>query len=95
MASGDSVQGQAALHAALDLAVLMDDEGSLVRAAGVLVRVHQIRARRAGRAGRVFVLNAVDQARYSHAVLKDLGLDEHAAALDVVIKALSDRAGSA
>lgn len=87
-ASGNSVQGQAALHAALDLALLMDDDVSLVRAASVLVRVHQIRARRAGRAGRVFVLNALDQARYSHAVLTDMGLYEHAAALDVVIAAL-------
>lgn len=91
MASGDSVQGQAALHAALDLAEQMGDEESLTRSAGVLVRVHQIRARHAARAGRVFALNALDQAGYSQAVLSDLGLDDFAGALEPVIAALGDR----
>lgn len=89
MAQGDSVAAQAALHDALDLAGLVGDEAVQRHAAGVLVRVHQIRARHAPQGDQNYRKNALDQASFSRAALARLGLDEHIVALDAVITHLS------
>ena len=89
LAQGDSVMAQAALHQAIDAAEALGDSDLLRQAAGVLVRVHQLRARHAGKADRLFRVNALDQATFSFARLHGLGLDELAAALDIVIRHLS------
>ena len=59
------------------------------QAAGVLVRVHQIRARRAPHAGREFRQYTLDQASITRARLIDLGLGEHANAVGGVIQLLT------
>jgi tetratricopeptide (TPR) repeat protein len=89
MAHGDSVAAQAVLHEALDLAAALDDTALVNQAAGVLVRVHQIRARRAPGAGREFRQYTLDQASITRARLIDLGLGEHANAVGGVILSLT------
>ncbi|MBN1202674.1 MAG: NACHT domain-containing protein [Anaerolineae bacterium] len=94
MAQGDSVTAQAALHHALDVAAALDDPELAARAAGVLVRVHQIRARHLARGSRAFRQNMIDQASFSRAVLAGLGLGEHIAALDEIIVIAGGTPGS-
>ncbi len=89
MAHGDSVAAQAALHEALDLAAALGDAALVNQAAGVLVRVHQIRARRAPQAGREFRQYTLDQASLTRARLIDLGLGEQANAVGGVILSLT------
>jgi hypothetical protein len=89
MARGDSVAAQGTLHTALDLAAALNDPALLAQAAGVLVRVHQIRARRVPQAGWNFRQYTLDQASASRAKLIDLGLGEYANALGDVILSLS------
>jgi tetratricopeptide (TPR) repeat protein len=89
MAYGDSVSAQAVLHEALDLAAALGDPALVNQAAGVLVRVHQIRARRAPQAGREFRQYTLDQASMTRARLIDLGLGEHANAVGGVILSLT------
>jgi tetratricopeptide (TPR) repeat protein len=89
MAHGDSVAAQEALHEALDLAAALPDPALLGHAAGVLVRVHQIRARRAPQAGREFRQYTLDQASVTRARFIDLGLGEHANAMGEVILSLT------
>lgn len=86
MARGDAVSAQQSLHHAIDLAAAHDDREVLRRAAGALVRVHQIRARHAAQSDAVFQQDTVEQARYSLAILAGMGLEDHAAALDAVIR---------
>ncbi len=86
LAQGDSVAAQAALHQALDAAEAAGDSGLVQQAAGVLVRVHQLRARHAGGADRLFRVNALDQASFSLARLRALNLDKPAQALETVIR---------
>jgi tetratricopeptide (TPR) repeat protein len=89
MAHGDSVAAQEALLEALDRATAAGDSTSLAQAAGVLVRVHQIRARRAPQAGLEFRRYTLDQASRTRARFIDLGLGEHANALGEVIQFLT------
>jgi hypothetical protein len=67
----------------------LDDTALVNQAAGVLVRVHQIRARRAPGAGREFRQYTLDQASMTRARLIDLGLGEHANAVGGVILSLT------
>ncbi len=85
LAQGDSVAAQAALHEAIDAAEAAGDSALVQQAAGVLVRVHQLRARHAGQADRLFRVNALDQASFSLARLRALALDGPATALETVV----------
>jgi tetratricopeptide (TPR) repeat protein len=89
MAQGDSVAAQDALYRAIDLAEQLDDPAVMTRAAGVLVYVHQIRARHARYADRQFRQDSLEQAQASRARLAGLGLEEHVAALDKVVQELA------
>ncbi|MBN1681687.1 MAG: tetratricopeptide repeat protein [Anaerolineae bacterium] len=89
LVQGDSVVAQEALHEALDLAAILEDDALAGRAAAILVRVHQIRARHIPRGDSAFWQNTLDQASFSRATLAGLGLDEHTAALDAIIERLS------
>ncbi len=89
MVKGDSVTAQLALHEALDRAATLDERDLVKQTAGVLVRVHQIRARHAQRADSDFRRDALEQARYTRDHLVHLGLAEHVAALDAVIHSFS------
>jgi tetratricopeptide (TPR) repeat protein len=89
MAQGDSVAAQDALYRAIDLAEQLDDQAVMGRAAGVLVYVHQIRARHARYADRQFRQDTLEQAQVSRARLAGLGLEEHVAALDKVVQELA------
>ena len=88
MAQGDAVRAQAALHEALDLAQALDLPELLERAATVLVRVHQIRARHALQGDPAFRHDTVTQAEASRRRLAELHLTEHAAALGRIVQAL-------
>lgn len=88
MAQGDAVRAQAALHEALDLAQVLNLPEVLERAATVLVRVHQIRARHALQGDQVFRRDTVAQAEVSRRRLAELHLTEHAAALERIVQAL-------
>jgi tetratricopeptide (TPR) repeat protein len=88
MARGDSVIAQTALHEALELAAALPDQGVMAQAAGVLVRVHQIRARHGPQADRQFIQNALEQVNFTRAQFANLGLGEHVAALDGVVHSL-------
>ncbi len=88
MAHGDSVAAQAALHDALDVAAQADAGDVLAEAAAVLVRVHQIRARRVPVADADFAAYTREQAQESRGRLRALALDEHAGALDSLLAAL-------
>jgi tetratricopeptide (TPR) repeat protein len=89
MAQGNSVSAQTALHAALDVAMMFGTPSEAVQAAGVLVHVHQIRAKRARRGDRVFRQNTLREANFTRAILAGMGLDEHVVALDQVIEDIS------
>jgi tetratricopeptide (TPR) repeat protein len=89
MAHGNSVAAQEALQEALDRAAAAGDPTSMAQAAGVLVRVHQIRARRAPQAGLEFRQYTLDQASLTRARLIELGLGDHANALGEVIRSLT------
>ncbi len=88
MAQGNSVEAQAALHQALDVAAAQNDGKRMLQAARFLVNVHEIRARHARRADRTFRRNTLDQATFTRAVFVGLGLDEQATALDGMIRGL-------
>lgn len=88
IASGDAVAAQGALHSALELGAMHGASEALQRAAGLLVRVHQLRARRAPRATPEFQRATLESAQESRALLERLGLREHVAALDTVISAV-------
>jgi hypothetical protein len=88
MAQGDAVRAQAALHEALDLAQALALPEVLERAATVLVRVHQIRARHALQGDQAFRRDTVAQAEVSRRRLAELHLTEHAAALGRIVQAL-------
>lgn len=86
MASGDAAAAQTALHAALDLVPPDDTRDTRAMAAGLLVRLHQMRARRATTpAARQ---SALEQALISREGLSAAGLADYAAALDPVIRTL-------
>jgi tetratricopeptide (TPR) repeat protein len=89
MLHGDSVTAQHILHEALDRAAALGDEGLIAQAAGVLLQIHQIRARHAPQAGRDFRQYTLDQASSTRARFIDLGLGEHADAVGKVILALT------
>jgi tetratricopeptide (TPR) repeat protein len=86
MAQGNAVAAQATLHEALDLAEVAGDATLAAQVAGVLVRVHQIRARYARQADPSFRQDTVKQANFTLARLAGLGLDDHVAALDAVVR---------
>jgi tetratricopeptide (TPR) repeat protein len=86
MAQGNAVAAQATLHEALDLAEVAGDSTLAAQVAGVLVRVHQIRARYARQADPSFRQDTVKQANFTLARLAGLGLDDHVAALDAVVR---------
>lgn len=86
---GDSVAAQDALHQVLEQAASLDDRRVLTQAADVLVRVHEIRARRAAQGDADFCRDTIEQAGVSRAALAGLGLDRQAAALDAVLRGLS------
>lgn len=88
MAQGDAVRAQAALHEALDLAQALASLETLQRAADVLVRVHQIRARHALQGDPAFRRDTVAQAEASRRRLAELQLTGHAAALERIVQAL-------
>jgi tetratricopeptide (TPR) repeat protein len=88
MAQGDSVAAQDALYRAINLGEQRNDPAVIARAAGVLVYVHQIRARHARVGDRQFRQDTLEQAQVSRARLAELGLEEHIAALDKVIQEL-------
>ncbi len=88
MAQGDSVRAQAALHEALDLAQALNLSEALERAATVLVRVHQIRARHALQGDQAFRRDTIAQAEVSRRRLAELNLAEHAAALERIAHSL-------
>ncbi|MBN2304022.1 MAG: AAA family ATPase [Anaerolineae bacterium] len=85
LAAGDSIAAHATLHDALDRAVILHDDTLKRHAAGLLVRLHQIRARHAGRADADFRQQARKQAGYTQEHLHRAGLEDHAIALDAVI----------
>ncbi|HVO68605.1 MAG TPA: hypothetical protein VMT24_01085, partial [Aggregatilineaceae bacterium] len=89
MAQGDSVAAQDALYRAIDLAEHLGDPAVITRAAGVLVYVHQIRARHAHHGDRQFRQDTLEQAEASRTRLAGLGLQEHVAALDKVVQELA------
>lgn len=89
MLRGNSVAAQAALDDALDAVAQVNDRELAGRAGGVLVRVHQIRARHARRGDADFVRATVEHAHTARERLKNLGLDEHAAALEHVIRGVT------
>lgn len=86
LAQGNSVAAEETLLAALDLAPAGANPAALNRAAGVLVRVHQLRARRISYGDRSFATQTLERAQASRAKLADLDLPDHAAALDRVIQ---------
>ncbi len=88
MAAGDSISAQDALHEAFDLGTQFEMPSVQSSAAGVLVRVHQIRARHARRADAEFAAFTVLKAQESRTLLGYHGFDNHAAALDQVITSL-------
>jgi len=89
MAQGDAVSAQAALHEALDLAGALNLPDALRRAADVLVRVHQIRARHALQGDSAFCQDTAAQAASSRQRLIALNLSEHAAALERIVQGLA------
>ncbi|MEB2287851.1 MAG: hypothetical protein OZ934_07060 [Anaerolineae bacterium] len=89
MALGDAVSAQSALHEALDLARALSLPDALCRAADVLVRVHQIRARHALQGDATFCQDTAAQAASSRQRLIELNLSEHAAALERIVQGLS------
>jgi tetratricopeptide (TPR) repeat protein len=89
MAQGDAVGAQAALHEALDLARALNLPDALQRAAEILVRVHQIRARHALQGDRAFCQDTAAQAEHSRQRLAELDLREHSAALERIVQGLA------
>jgi len=61
----------------------------LRRAADILVRVHQIRARHALQGDRTFCQDTAAQAASSRQRLIELNLSDHAAALERIVQGLS------
>jgi tetratricopeptide (TPR) repeat protein len=94
MIQGDPAAAQAALHQVLEQAAVLDDHRVLGQAADVLVRVHEIRARRAVQADPDYCRETIEQAGISRAALAGLGLHHQAAALDVVLRGLASGQGS-
>ncbi len=90
MIQGDSVAAQDALHAALEQAAALEDRRVLAQAADMLVRVHEIRARRAAQSDADFCRDTIEQVGVSRAALAGLGLDQQAAALDTLLQGLSN-----
>ena len=89
LARGDSVAAQSALHCALATAYALPPGAAvLVQAAGILLRLHELRARHAAHAGRDYVYYVIDQAAFSQALLAGLDLDNHATALQALIERL-------
>ncbi|WP_119066924.1 tetratricopeptide repeat protein [Aggregatilinea lenta] len=88
MIQGDSVAAQDVLHRAMEQAASLDDRRVLTQAADVLVRVHEIRARRAAEGDSDFCRDTIEQATVSRAALAGFGLERQAAALDVVLRGL-------
>ncbi len=90
LAQGDAAAAQTILHEALDCASQLDDGGAVLnRAAGVLVRVYQLRAKHAQRADSTFRQQTREQAVTSREQLVRLGLERHASALDKVIQGIA------
>ena len=90
LAQGDAVAAQTILHEALDCASQLDDGGTVLnRAAGVLVRVYQLRAKHAQHADATFRQQTREQAATSREQLVRLGLDRHVSALDKVIQGIA------
>jgi tetratricopeptide (TPR) repeat protein len=86
LAQGDSLSAEETLLAVLDL--MPDDPALLQRAAGLLVRLHQLRARRIPYGDPRFAQETALRARASRDRLAGLALAEHTAALDTVLKRL-------
>ncbi len=89
MVQGDAIAAQTVLHDALDLGQALGDHEVMERAASVLVRVHQIRARHATQGDPAFRQDTLSQAELSRQRLAALGLGDHAEALSRVIRVLS------
>ncbi len=89
LAQGDSLAAETALHEALDSASVLGDDGLVRQAAGVLVRLHQLRARYAGHADTAFLQSSLNHARDAQDRLAALGLADHAAALGQVVAGLA------
>jgi tetratricopeptide (TPR) repeat protein len=85
MARGDSVSALEILHHALELA---PDPALKMQAAGVLLRVHEIRGKLARRGDESFRQQVVEKAIVTRGTLSDAGLEDYAAALDNLIHSM-------
>lgn len=88
LAQGDSVAAETALGEALDLASGLGRDDLVRQAAGVLVRVHQLRARYADGADVAYLQTTLEHARAAQDRLAEFGLEDHARALGQVVVGL-------